>query len=744
LLLLLLFPAVPSTAATLSGFVRDHGNGESLPFANVVLKGENRGTTTNEKGYYAIPDLAPGRHTLVVSLVGYRIFQKEIQLAEKNLVVDVRLTEEAIQMAGTTVEAERQEVETHDISPGRTLLQVRDLKAAPAAIEADPMRTIQTLPGVASLSDFSVGLYVRGGTPDQNLVLLDGTDVYNASHLFGLFSTFPADAAKSTELLRGGFPAKYGDRLSAVLNVLTDEGNKERFEAQGGVGLLSSRLTVQGPALKGSYLLSGRRTHLEPVLALARKALDAKKFGYNFYDLQGKTHQVLSHDDQLSVAAYAGQDGLLYRFDEFNFDLTWGNRAASVQWTHVLDSELFSSFLLTGSRFRSSTVFDSEDARFYEKNHLDDVSFKADVSYFPSARHSFEAGVQTKQLSMDYRFGEAAQEYVHVDMDGFLHAAYLQDSWAVDHRLSLLPGLRFSYLSNGGYHGWGPRLAARYQLGSNTCLKGAAGLYHQYLFSLAREFQGISLMSNIWTVADSTAAPSEARHYIAGAETRWAGLDLDAEAYFKEYEGLYEINYENQESTALGDILRRGDGQAYGVDLLIKKRAGRHTGWLSFSTALSERTIAGLNLGEDGWEQPFRSKFDRRFTVDLVYSYHFRRQWTFNAAFSGASGQPYTQVLGRGEIEEPSGFRWTFDEKGPLNGVRLPGYRRLDLALERQFTLGNWGGMKLYVQVVNVTNHKNVFNYFWSEGDAARRKPGKRKEIPMLPILPSFGVDFNL
>ena len=282
----------------ISGFVRDAGNGESLPYVNVYLKGEGRGGSTNESGYYVVVGVPPGEHTLVASIVGYRTFSEEITVAGDDIVKDISLIEQALLFEAKVITAEADEIEDFDISPGRTALQVRELKAAPAAIEADPIRTIQTLPGVASLSDFSVGLYVRGGTPDQNLVLLDGTDVYNASHLFGLFSTFPADAAKSTELMRGAYPARHGGRLSSVLNIITDEGNKEEFEGSGGASLMASRLTLQGPVGRGSWLVSARRTHLDPLIALARDALDAKRFGYNFYDLQSKTHQVLSHSDQ--------------------------------------------------------------------------------------------------------------------------------------------------------------------------------------------------------------------------------------------------------------------------------------------------------------------------------------------------------------------------------------------------------------------------------------------------------------
>ena len=730
-------------AGDISGFVRDASNGESLPFVNVYLKGESRGTTSNESGYYAIPNVEPGKHALTASLIGYQTFSKEVAVGDRDIVEDIRLEEQVIELEGTVIQAEREEVESFDISPGRTTLQIKELKAAPAAIEADPIRTIQTLPGVASLSDFSVGLYVRGGTPDQNLILLDGSDVYNASHLFGLFSTFPADAAKSTELLRGGYPAKYGGRLSSVLNVITDEGNKEEFEAAGGVSLISSRLTVQGPIAKGSYLLSARRTHLDPLLAIAEDKLDIKRFRYNFYDLQGKTHQILSHEDQLTIAAYKGRDELLYRFDEFDFDLSWGNRTISSKWTHVFDSALFGNLSFTGSRFRSQTIFDTEDVRLKESNRLTDLSFKGDFNYFPSEDHAVEVGLWSKRMSMEYIFGESNQEWVDIDVEGFHHALYAQDTWRATHLLTLQPGLRLNYFENGGYTGWSPRLSARYQVGDDSFIKGAVGQYHQYIFRLAREFQGISLLSNVWALADSTADPSKAIHYIVGGETKLFGLSLDAEVYYKDYHGLYELNYDENESIEIGDLMRRGDGEAYGFDLMLRKRAGRHTGWLSFSTGVSERTIDGLNEDEEGDERAFRSKFDRRFSVNLIHSWRLGKKWTLNSRAAYASGQPYTQVLGRGEIELPSGFSWTFNNQGELNAVRLPSYQRLDMSIQRQFEFKTWG-MKLYLQIVNVTNHKNIFNYFWDmEGKPEKRKPGKRRDIQMLPMLPSFGIDFN-
>jgi len=219
-------------------------------------------------------------------------------------------------------------------------------------------------------------------------------------------------------------------------------------------------------------------------------------------------------------------------------------------------------------------------------------------------------------------------------------------------------------------------------------------------------------------------------------------VDIDMEVYYKDYEGLYELNYDEQESVEIGDILRRGDGRAYGFDLLLRKREGRQTGWIALNTGVTERAIDGLELDANGRPQTFRSKFDRRITLHIIHSWRFSDHWTLSSRFTEASGQPYTQVFGTGEIELPSGMRWDFQERGELNGVRLPQYERLDTSIARQFDFGGWD-MKGYLQIVNLSNHKNIFNYYWTDGTAHKRKPGKRKELSMLPILPSFGLNFS-
>lgn len=246
----------------------------------------------------------------------------------------------------------------------------------------------------------------------------------------------------------------------------------------------------------------------------------------------------------------------------------------------------------------------------------------------------------------------------------------------------------------------------------------------------------------MWALADSTADPRRSIHYVAGVETKLRQVDIDVEVYYKDYDGLYELNYDEQESVKIGDILRRGDGRAYGFDLLVRKRSGRQTGWIALNTGLTERTIDGLNFDTANRPQSFRSKFDRRLTLHIIHAWRFSERWTLNSRFTRASGQPYTQVFGTGEIELPSGLSWGFQEKGELNGVRLPHYQRLDASIARRSDFGAWD-MKAYLQIVNARNHENVFNYYWTDGSAHKRKPGKRKALSMLPLLPSIGIDFS-
>jgi hypothetical protein len=750
---LVLCVARAATAVTISGYVRERGSRESMPYVSVYLEALRIGAMTNTSGYYVITGVPTGQHTIAAMLIGYNEYRQPIVVSSEPLVHNIELSTEAIEVAAVEVQAERVRAPSLEIIPSRETLRGTDLRIAPAAVEADPIRTLQTLPGVVQLSDFNTGLYVRGGTPDQNLILVDGSELYNVSHMFGLFSTFPADAIKTTELLMGGYPAQYGGRLSSVLNVITDEGNKERFRGSGGISLLSSRMTLQGPLTKGSFLVSGRRTYLEPMLWAARQSSDAfDGMGYYFYDFQGKVHQILSHSDQFTIAGYMGKDAFKYSNDFLNTKFDWGNKSAALTWTHLFSSTLYSHLQANVSQFVSHTTFKIEDFGATDNNELFDTDFRGDLTWFANDRHTVETGVHFKRNTM--RFGQeyANQSYEAFDIIAYVPSAYVQDSWKPWPFLTLQPGLRTTLFHGTGRHTpetadysvLEPRFTARYQLGDNTYLKAATGRYTQFIFRVPREFQGISMMSDIWFTCDSTKSggPQRAWHYILGVETKLRqDIDFTLETYYKDYSGLAEFNSSQAAPGSVGEALLRGDGYSYGLELGLKKRAGRGTGWLSYSLGWGVRTIAGLNIGEDGTPQPYYPKFDARHHVDAVYGFDLTRHWTLNSRFSFATGQGYTKVLGRYVVEDPL-FTQGVYYRDAKNASRLPYYMRWDLGVRGNFR--GWGVKWMpFFQVVNVLNRRNEFNRYFDNGDSTTNPPelGQEKSIPQLPFLPTFGID---
>ena len=740
-------------ATSISGYVRERGSRESIPYVSVYIEGLRLGGMTNAAGYYVINGVPPGRHVIVAAMVGYNESRQTLVVATEPLVHNIELSTEAIEVAAVEVQAERARAPSLEIIPSRETLRGVDLKIAPAAVEADPIRTLHTLPGVVQLSDFNTGLYVRGGTPDQNLILVDGSELYNVSHMFGLFSTFPADAIKTTELLMGGYPAQYGGRLSSVLNVITDEGNKERFKGSGGVSLLSSRMTLQGPFAKGSFLVSGRRTYLEPVLWAASRSSDAfDGMGYFFYDFQGKVHQILSHSDQFAIAGYMGKDAFKYTNDFMDTRFDWGNKSASLSWNHLFSGELYSHLQANLSRFVSHTTFKIEDFGATDHNELFDTDLRGDLTWFANERHTFETGVHVKRNTM--RFGQeyAGQRYEAFNLIAYVPSAYLQDSWRPWPFLTLQPGLRATLFrsrlrdttGSATYSAFEPRFTVRYQLGEQTFLKAATGRYSQFIFRVPREYEGISMMSDIWFTCDDTPGgyPQRAWHYVLGLETKVrSDVDLSLEAYYKDYAGLVEFNASQTAPQSVEDALLRGDGYAYGLDVNVKKRAGRNTGWLSYSMSWTVRTIDGLNLDENGNPQPFYPKFDARHHLDAVYSFDLSRHWTLNSRMSLSSGQGYTKVLGRYVVEDPL-FTQGLYYRGQKNGARLPYYMRLDVGAKGSYRF--WGVRWMpFFQIVNVLNRANEFNRYYDSGDATKNPPetGRERAIPQLPFLPTFGVD---
>ncbi len=736
-------------AAYLTGRVTDAATGEPIPAASVYIGDMRIGATTDIDGVYGIPEVPPGDHTLKAYLVGYSEELTTVTIGFESVVRrNFALREAAIEVAAIEVRANRISALSVEVPPSREVFDSRELRYAPVFAEPDPIRVFKTLPGVLQLSDFSVGLYVRGGTPDQNLVLVDGTSLYNVSHLFGLFSMFPADAVESAELLKGGFPAQYGGRLSSVLKVTSHDGDRQGVSGAGGVSLISSRLTLQGPVGNGSWMLSGRRTYLEPILAVAAKFnSDIDAFGYSFYDVQGKIQQSIFDRDRLEFSFYLGDDDLAYNQPTLNAGQLWGNRAASVMWSHVVTDDFVTTYRLSGSRYRSRLRLQLEDLGAVETNRITDISGKTDVTWFASDEHRIEAGVDFVHHDMDYTFDFDENRFNSFATKSWNWSAYTQDTWLPWPFLTIQPGLRTSWFTNGDYVMWNPRLATRYQIGDDTFLKVSVGRYSQHLFRVSREIQGLSVFSDLWFTADSTAGPSHAWQYIAGMETRLGrDWDLDIEVYYKDFDRLAEFySGIGPGEPTIGELLLRGEGEAYGVEVGVKKRAGEHTGWVSYSLGWATRTIAGINTVDPNDRNseplPYYPKFDQRHSLNVVYQWQFTDRWTFNSSYAFASGQPYTPLLGRYQMNDDL-VTWEQTYTARTNSVRLPYYSRLDLGVRANYS--GWGiTWQPFVQAINVLNRKNIFNRYWTDGDAEAvpPTPGKETNFPQLPFLVTLGVD---
>ncbi len=731
----LLFGAINGT---INGFVRDAENGEVLPWVNVVVKDTNMGAATNDDGYYVIHNLPPGDYTLVYTMMGYERLEQDVNLAaQATLKVDASLTPNVLELEGVVKTAERERFE-REVEISTTTISARQLNAVPTLVEADVFRTLQLLPGVVSRSDFSSQLYVRGGSPDQNLVLLDGVSVYNPFHLFGLFSTFNTDAIKQVEFMTGGFPAEYGGRLSSVLNITNNEGNSKEFQGSANISMLSAKATLQGPIPRGSYLISARRTYFDQLFKGSRYYLP-----YYFYDFQGKINFDLNENHRLTLSGFYGDDKLDYDLegdDEDNFtvgiDWLWGNRTTSLKWRWMIHPDLYSEVWLTQSNFKLNLDLDiltTNAASLNIDNEIFDRSIIADFNYFGIENHGIKFGASQSWLDFKYAFSFGGIQLFDYRSKPALSAAYAQDQWQLSNLLSVRAGARMEYYSLGNYTRFSPRVGFKYRLYSNFALKGSFGLYHQFLTTAASDDQNFSFI-DLWFPLTEKYKPLNAVHYVGGFEW-WLPFDLvfSSEFYYKTMNNLLEIN-EQGDFADTDDDFWVGDGYATGFEMLLKKNMGRLNGWIGYTFSLAKRTINDIT---------FYPKHDQRHNLNVVMNYNFGNGWTTGLVFTLGSGMPYTPVLGKYTRYSWDYFSNSLQEEiynriGDKNSQRYPTYHRMDVSIRRRWRF--WGLETFpYLQIVNVYNQQNVFLYFWDHDS----NPSKLRTVPMFPFLPTIGLEIN-
>lgn len=732
----------------ISGFVKDAESGEVIPFADVYLKDENIGTLTDRNGYYVLSSIPEGEHTVAVSIIGYRPVEKIILIRGGERVrFDARLKSEPVPLKGITVTAERERFKK-EVDVGVRQLKLRDLKMAPGFIEQDLFKSLQILPGVAAISDFSSALYVRGGSPDQNLVLLDGVNVYSPYHLGGLFSTFNLDALKNAEFHAGAFPTEYGGVVSSVLDVEMKQGNSEHFEGRWDVSLLSSKVVLEGPIPKGSFLIAGRRTYIDAFTygvskLLGKKGIYFPYFPYYFSDLQSKVNLDLSEKNRLTVSGFFGDDVICFG-DKKNekSDFRWGNYTLGLKWRYLFTPKIFSALLLTKSRYRMAltnvySISETETGEVKLRLGIGDIGMKGDITYFPHPNHTIKIGGEGKLLNIYNLLKQDTVTFLDSHEKPDYASLYLLDKWQYTPKFLLNLGLRGEYFTGGDYFRLSPRLGAKYLLRDDFALKAGHGHYYQFLnIPFPRNEIMMKLpvfMFEQWLPANENFKPASAIHYTVGAE-KWLASDvnLSLEGYYKTMDNLLEINMpfawlggENSKNDSL--VFNIGTGWASGVEVLLKRKDS----WIGYSFAVTKRTFDSVS---------FYPIFDSRHNFNIAWTLPLGRTWNLSLQWIYRSGFPYTGPIGRYQYVEidPNGgenYYWVLIY-GRRGGFRYPAYHRLDVGIEKAFKLF---GVRFtgYLQVVNLYARKNVL---WFDYDFDTEPP-KRKPFSMLPIpIPSFGI----
>ncbi|MBI5808848.1 MAG: TonB-dependent receptor [Ignavibacteriales bacterium] len=752
--------------SSINGFVYDKTTGEALIGANVFIQSLNRGAVSNISGFYVIPKLASGNYEVKFSYVGYKSILLKINLKngeEKKL--NVFLEQDIIQGKEILVKADSTRVieKLFNKPVSNIQLSPTQIQRVPRFIEADLLRTLQSLPGIVPLSDFSSAIYVRGGTPDQNLFMVDGTDVYNPEHAFGLFSTFNTDAIKNVEVFKGGFGAEYGGRLSSVINITNNDGNRNFFEGKASLSLLSLSSTFSGPIGDfGSISGSIRRTYLDQTIA---KWIDGIP-DYYFVDGNLKAFFDLSNSNKLSVSYFGSKDNLNFVLDKnrpesIGFDYIWGNQTGSVNLRSIFASNIFGNFWITYSHFNS--FFDFEDVGVKEDNQINDLTFKGNIEYFFSENFDFKFGFEQKNAH-----GGLKQNFpggiVDASKTRRLYSFYSSTTWKPSLLWNIEFGLRGDYFkSDKIFRNIDPRLNIKFRMSENANLKFSTGSFHQYANRIPRLF-----FVSIWTTADSFVNGSSSNHYILGYERALGEkFELEVESYYKTYKDIYAYNqnyivdvvpseYTNENVPVYNNqknLFTRGDGNSFGVEFLIRKEVGAISGWISYSYSKTLYNFDGINQGKS-----FIPRHDRTHAINLVANVDLNnfmneinnkpfekkdKQWLLGLNFTFFSGQPitlpssvylFTQFP---DWEQNKNSLATYPST--INAFNLPYYSRLDFSLTYEIYYDGWM-LSPYLQVFNMFNRKNVWFIQYKNEIVNGKVKQKIENVNMFPILPSIGV----
>lgn len=798
--LLLLFASVSiyGQRATVSGYISDARSGERMIGATLYEKSTLAGTATNNYGFFSL-QLQRGSVELVASYVGYEPGSVILNL-NRDTIVHFFLEPSAQQLDEVTVTASARQSKVESAQMSMIDIPVSKFLNLPVLLgEADVLKIIQLLPGVQSGTEGTTGIYVRGGGPDQNLFLLDGVPVYNASHLFGFMSVFNPDAVKSVQLYTGGFPARYGERLSSVVDIRMKEGNEKEFKGHFSIGLISSKLSLEGPIKKDktSFIISARRTYADvlarPLIAYQNSLNNTKTAGgYFFYDLNAKINHKFSDRSRLFLSTYAGRDKAYFREKdrvEYNyeepvkfeytdrFSLGWGNIITALRWNYLISSKLFSNTTLTYSRYNFDITSESimkdlianvkSTDLFKYFSGIEDYSARIDFDYYPAPRHSVKFGAAythhnfrpgVTRFSYNEGSGSAAIDTTFGDTRIYANEfiAYGEDNFELSPRLKINAGLRLSLFNvqDTSYLSLQPRISMRFMVSDNFSLKASYSKMSQFVHLLTTS--AISLPTDLWLPVTKMFGPPVSHQVAIGSGFRlpWQ-LEMTVEAFYKTMENLIEY----KEGASFGGTgsgweskVEHGRGWAYGAEFLVEKNIGKTTGWIGYTISKSDRQFENLNFG-----RVFPAKYDRRHDVSIAITHKFNERvdlgmvWVYgtgNAATLGVMKYPADNFMNLSP--------WYADEITEFvsrNNYRTPSYHRFDLGInmhkEKTRGIRTWN-----ISIYNLYNRKNPFFIFWQEdyslipdpvnpGQYIFQSTAVLKKVSLFPIIPSVSYSFK-
>lgn len=762
-LLIILFPVMlqGQEKIRLSGYVRDASSGEELIGATIFVEETGYGAATNTYGFYSIT-LEPGEYTFRFSYIGYDSFRQK-QILKEDLNLNVELSASSETLDEVVITGERGDENVRAAEMGVVKMDVREFETIPVLFgERDILKSIQLLPGISTAGEGSTGFYVRGGNTDQNLILIDEAPVYNASHLLGFFSVFNSDAVKDIQLYKAGIPARYGGRLSSVLDVHMNNGNAKKLALTGGIGLISSRLTLEAPIKKdtGSFILSGRRTYADLMYSILEP--DFRGNSVFFYDFNAKMNYRIGKNDRIFLSGYFGRDK--FSFGDFGFN--WGNRTGTLRWNHVFHDRLFSNTSLIYSNYDYQILVDVEATSFEVVSGIEDWNLIQNFSYYLNSNNTLRFGFQL--IHHRFKPGERRSEGENATFDIILEqlmamesGIYFSNEQSLGSRLNLVYGLRYSFfnvLGPGtvysydeqgnitgseqydqgenivGYQNLEPRFSASFMVNETSSVKASFHRMAQYIHLLSASTSDNP--TDVWVPSSSNVKPETSEQYSVGYFRNFKNnqFEASAEVYYKDVHNI--VDYKDGADVLLNPYVEAdlafGQGRSFGLELFVKKRTGRLTGWIGYTLSKTELQVEGVNNND--W---YPARQDRRHDVSIVFAYKLTDRWSLAANWVYYTGDAVTF---------PSGQYYIDGRVVPLyterNGYRIPDYHRLDfsatfLGKQTRRVKSSWN-----FSIYNVYARENAYSISFRQSES-NPEYNEAVRLALFSIVPSVTWNFK-